>query len=66
MHGHLTAVVCYVIFSHMMKNRGQHGANNLDHFQQDIKTANCFAESLTSGGGSYNFEQVDVNVFLLN
>ena len=40
MHGHLTAVVCYVIFSHMMKNRGQHGANNLDHFQQDIKTAN--------------------------
>lgn len=63
MHGHLTAVVCYVIFSHMMKNRDQHGANNLD---QDIKTANYFAESLTSGGGSYNFEQVDVKVFLLN
>ena len=40
MHGHLTAVVCYVIFSHMMKNSGQNGANNLDHFQQDIKTAN--------------------------
>ena len=66
MHGHLTAVVCYVIFSHMMKNSGQNGANNLDHFQQDIKTANYFAESLTSGGGSYNFEQVDVKVFLLN